>query len=160
MQDITPWYRQFWPWFIFGLPGIVVIAGLSTWWIAHNNADQLVNDDYYKEGLAINREMAKQELASELGISASLSASSLHLRLQLESTQALPAALQLTLSHPVNARLDTTLPLAQTEPGIYEARWNAADQPRWLWQLEPLGVAEQQRWRVDGVLSIIPGDAN
>ena len=37
-ESPPPWYRQFWPWFLFGLPGIVVVAGLTTWWIAAHNA--------------------------------------------------------------------------------------------------------------------------
>ncbi|MFT7320700.1 FixH family protein, partial [Congregibacter sp.] len=30
-----PWYQQFWPWFLIALPGSVVIAGLSTLYIAN-----------------------------------------------------------------------------------------------------------------------------
>ena len=54
-MDSQPWYRQFWPWFLIALPATVVVAGLTTWWIAAHKADSLVVDDYYKEGLAINR---------------------------------------------------------------------------------------------------------
>ena len=53
-EDTLPWYRQFWPWFLICLPGSVVVAALTTMYIAHKGADDLVVDEYYKEGLAIN----------------------------------------------------------------------------------------------------------
>ena len=59
-EDTEPWYRQFWPWFIIMLPASVVVAGLSTWYIAHRHADDLVVDEYYKSGLAINRQLEKK----------------------------------------------------------------------------------------------------
>lgn len=40
--DTEPWYKQFWPWFIMGLPAIAVIASVTTLFIAINNPDYLV----------------------------------------------------------------------------------------------------------------------
>ncbi len=62
-EDLEPWYRQFWPWFLIALPGSVVIASLSTLYIANRYSDDLVVDDYYKDGLAINVELGKQRVA-------------------------------------------------------------------------------------------------
>jgi len=42
---------------------IVVVAGVVTAWLAVVHEDALVADDYYKQGLAINRTLAKQETA-------------------------------------------------------------------------------------------------
>lgn len=50
----TPWYRQFWPWFLFGLPAIVVVASIATVYLAVSNPDPLVDGNYYKHGLTIN----------------------------------------------------------------------------------------------------------
>ena len=72
MATEPPAYKQFWPWFLFGLPGIVVVAGLTTWYIAARYADHLVVDDYYKDGLAINEVLRKQQLAEKLAIRAEL----------------------------------------------------------------------------------------
>ena len=70
--DTRPWYRQFWPWFLILLPASVVVAGLSTLYIANRHADDLVVDDYYKDGLAINRQLEKKQRANVLGITAQL----------------------------------------------------------------------------------------
>ena len=60
-----PWYRQFWPWFLILLPASVVVAGLTTLYIANRHADDLVVDDYYKDGLAINRQLEKKQRAAD-----------------------------------------------------------------------------------------------
>lgn len=38
-----PWYKQFWPWFIFGLPAAVVIASFVTLYIAIIHRDVMVD---------------------------------------------------------------------------------------------------------------------
>ena len=37
----TPWYRQFWPWFVIALPASAVIAGLTTVWIAVTHQQEI-----------------------------------------------------------------------------------------------------------------------
>jgi hypothetical protein len=154
MTAEAPWYRHFWPWFLFGLPGLVVIAGLSTWWIAVRHADHLVDDDYYKQGLAINRQIGRQQLARELGLKAELSFERDLVRASL-SGKASPAALLLTLSHNMDANQDLSLQLAQVQPGLYQAPLPHTLQHSWHYRLEPLGTPAQQ-WRLDGEVSLKP----
>ncbi len=71
-EDSEPWYRQFWPWFLIALPATVVVAGFVTLYIANRHADDLVVDDYYKDGLAINQQLEKKAQAEAAGLSASL----------------------------------------------------------------------------------------
>ncbi len=160
MMDTTPWYRQFWPWFLFGLPGVVVVAGLTTWWIAAHNADSVVADDYYKEGLAINRELDKQRRAEYLRLHADLRFDQRVLEIEL-SGDARPAALSLIVSHPMDANFDKQLQLAQINPGVYRAPLTLSGSQRWLWQLEPaVGIEQSADWRLDGVLTVPPVTSN
>jgi len=54
----TPWYRQFWPWFIIALPASVVVASFVTLWLAISNPDHLViEDDEYQQ---LNSELKAQ----------------------------------------------------------------------------------------------------
>ena len=53
-------------------PAAVIVAGAATMWIAFHSTDGLVADDYYKQGLAINKRLAKEDEAQRLGISASV----------------------------------------------------------------------------------------
>jgi hypothetical protein len=157
-MDTSPWYRQFWPWFIIALPASVVVAGLTTWWIAARNADSLVVDDYYKEGLAINRVLRKQNLARELGISAELHADMDAVEVWLSGDPEV-SALSLKLSHPLDAKYDRELLLALIRPGHFRANISLAGGSRWIWQLEPVGRAEEATWRVDGEVLLPHADA-
>jgi len=52
---IRPWYREPWPWVAIGIPGVAVIGGLFTLYLAISHPDPLVVDD-----------ARYQELSSEL----------------------------------------------------------------------------------------------
>ncbi|HBA33445.1 MAG TPA: nitrogen fixation protein FixH, partial [Gammaproteobacteria bacterium] len=42
-MSITPWYRSFWPWFLFFIPAATVVACMVTIWIAIKTDDGLVS---------------------------------------------------------------------------------------------------------------------
>ena len=69
---MKPWYRELWPWLIISGPAAVLVAGAVTTWIAFASADGLVAEDYYKQGLGINRRLAREDAARKLGISAAI----------------------------------------------------------------------------------------
>ena len=69
-DEIKPWYKQFWPWFLIALPMTAVIASMITINLAITDTDGLVKEDYYKEGLAVNADLAKKQMAEQLGITA------------------------------------------------------------------------------------------
>jgi hypothetical protein len=156
MTDTKPWYRQFWPWFIFSLPGLAVVAGLSTWWVAERNADHMVADDYYKQGLAINRQLDRQRLARELQVEATLNIGNGVAEVLLNDSVA-PPALLLILSHSMDSEQDLSLQLARVQPGNYRAPLPRQLQHRWHWRLEPIGTPSQQ-WRLDGEVTLTNPD--
>ena len=49
-DQLIPWYRQFWPWFIIALPTAAVIASFISLWLAISHPDQLVvtEDEYQR----------------------------------------------------------------------------------------------------------------
>jgi hypothetical protein len=147
-EDVLPWYRQFWPWFLIALPGTVVVAALSTLVIANRYADDLVVDDYYKTGLAINQELEKQRAAAARGLEAQLRVFERHIQLRLAGGSPEPE-LRLALSHPLEADRDFTVTLRSSAPGLYLAELPAVVAPRWHWTLSPAGEAA---WRIDGSL--------
>ncbi len=151
-EDTEPWYRQFWPWFIIMLPASVVVAGLSTWYIAHRHADDLVVDEYYKTGLAINRQLEKKQRAQALGLDATLNVTGETVVVSLTGS---PTAheLHLLLSHPLEADRDFSVVLIRSAPGQYQGRLQHTVAPRWHWTLE---LREPEGWRLDG--SVTAGD--
>jgi hypothetical protein len=148
--DKKPWYRQFWPWFLIALPGSVVIAGFTTLYIANIHSDDLVADDYYKNGLAINRVLEKNAKAQALGIKAKLHfshvAETWDVEVQITGIAA-GGALNLSLSHPLEADQDFDVQLIQTEADIYKASLPHPIAAHWHWIIESKGSAP---WRLDG----------
>ena len=64
----TAWYQEPWAYLVFGLPLISVIVGTTVFFVAQQNADTVVVDDYYKKGKSINQDIRKYKLAQKLGI--------------------------------------------------------------------------------------------
>lgn len=140
----NPWYREPWPWILMAGPALVVIAGTVTAWLAVSTSDGLVADDYYRRGLAINRELRRDQVAAERGISVSIEVRDGILRARLQIRGEAPPVLFAHLVHPTLAGEDQRLRLSLVAPGVYEAPMSAPPGPRWRVVLEgPRG-----EWRV------------
>jgi hypothetical protein len=142
MSENKPWYRHRWPWLLMLGPGVVVVAGAITIWIAFASADGLVADDYYKQGLAVNRVLAKEEEARRLGISAEVRIAGGEIAVRLAGQH--PQALFVRLAHATRAGLDVRLRLAPAADGAYRAelaplapgRWQVViEDPRGSWRI-------------------------
>jgi hypothetical protein len=143
----NPWYREPWPWFIMAGPAIVVVAGISTAVIAVRSFDGMVADDYYKQGLAINRVIAREAAARRMGVAASVAFGAGKTRVRVVMGDgARPASLTLALVHPTLPREDQSVVLAMTAPGVYEARLRAPSGRRYALRLED----GEGRWRLAG----------
>ncbi len=68
------WYRYPWVWFVFCIPLTAVAFGVVMITAANYQPDDLVVDNYYKEGKGINQRLGEDKLAKQLGIAASLTA--------------------------------------------------------------------------------------
>lgn len=55
-----PWWRYGHVWLVIAGPALVVVAGLVTAWIAVRQQDPVLAQDYYRQGLEINKTLAKQ----------------------------------------------------------------------------------------------------
>jgi hypothetical protein len=65
------WKREPLVWMIIGIPLTAVIVGLVMLTLAIQTWSGLVVDDYYRKGKQINRVLARDQLAWELGLAAS-----------------------------------------------------------------------------------------
>ncbi len=100
-------------------PAIALVGGAVTAWIAFSTKDSLVADDYYKQGLAINKVLRKEEAARARGISAEIGLSGNRLTIRL--TGDAPEVLFVQLAHATLAGHDMRLRLARGPAGAYEA---------------------------------------
>ena len=143
MREMSkPWFREPWPWLLMSGPAAVIVAGVVTTWIAFASADGLVAEDYYKQGLAINKRLAREEAARRQGISASVTVEKDVFRVTLSG--AAPEALFVHFAHATRAGHDQRLRLAPAGAGVYEAalpplaagRWRIViEDPRGSWRI-------------------------
>lgn len=119
-----PWYRHLGPWLIMAGPAIVVVAGITTAWIAAHNADELVADDYYKRGKAVNMDLKRDNAASAMHLSADVILGDNHrsLRVQLQGDNGFksPQQLRVRLIHPTKIELDQETILHISSGNFYE----------------------------------------
>jgi hypothetical protein len=123
-------------------PAAVIVAGAATIWIAVASADGLVAEDYYRQGLAINKVLAREEAARERGISAEVVLESGKLEVVLKGEK--PEALFAHLAHATRAGHDLRVRLAPAGDGLYEGplpplpagRWRIViEDPRSTWRI-------------------------
>ena len=147
VQVVTPWYRHPWPWILMAGPATAVVAGFATMYIAFTHADPLVVDQYYKEGLAINRVLERDHEALLRGYRATvvLNEGRTLVRVQLAGAM-LPEVLRLHFIHPTKSGLDREFSMRQIQPGLYQGAAQLAQAMRWGVELEDA----QRQWRLTG----------
>lgn len=142
-----PWFREFWPWFLMAFPATAVVAGFITLWLAIESADGMVADDYYKQGLAINRTLAREQTAEQLGLTAIAHIKAGQVDVNLSGKLAAqPPRLTLRITHPTRAGLDQTVTLARDKRGHYLGHVQFLAQGHWKMLLEDEG----KTWRLRG----------
>jgi hypothetical protein len=69
-EQSLPWYQYRWPWVLLAIPMSAVAFGIVMISTALIYPDDLVVDNYYKEGMAINRTLLMDANAVALGVTA------------------------------------------------------------------------------------------
>ncbi len=151
MQDSTgPWYKHFWPLFMFGMISTVVIASLITVYIAIEGSDDLVNDNYYKDGLGINMQLDETSLAKDLNAHAEISITDGLITLKLTLNQQNPDQLVMNFSHPADDKLDKKVFLFANAKGLFEG---AVDVPAQRFYVYVQGAHQGKLWRLSGEIT-------
>lgn len=149
LSEITqPWYRHPWPWILMLGPFVVVVAGVITTYLAVKSNDGLVDDDYYKQGLAVNQLTARDQLAVRLGLQAEVmqNADDGKVRVLLRGNTVLPEQVRLRAVHPTRAGIDQAVLMRADGAGSYSGKFATPLKGRWHIALED-GKSE---WRLTG----------
>ena len=158
-QTIRPWYKEFWPWMMLGILGSSVIVGTTYLVMSIVSFDGMVEDDYYKHGLAINQVLEKDHRAAALGLSAELRIDDLTGDITLElqgdtpATEAQrkelrPERLILALIFPAQDGRDQTLTLERVRDNHYIGQ--APNQLKYRWYLQVAPDGADADWRLTG----------
>ncbi|BES71074.1 FixH family protein [Marinobacter nanhaiticus D15-8W] len=143
-----PWYKQFWPWFVLAIPAITIVWCIFMITVAVSSQGAMVNDDYYKEGLAINMELARDRLAADRGLAGAVQFEDNQIRMELDEAGK-PVNfdfLILDMAHPTLEQQDRRLQLQRVGDGIYEASLPRPLEGRWYLELR----GPTNDWRLKG----------
>jgi|AntRauTorcE11898_2_1112593.scaffolds.fasta_scaffold29211_2 hypothetical protein len=147
---LQPWYKQFWPWFLIGLLLSSITFSLIYLALSIRYYDGSISGDYYERGLAINEQLAKQEHARELGLSASLLVDDHTGDVVIDlAGERRPERLHLTLIFPTDSDFDRELTLEHVREGRYVTTLDEPLRHRWYLQLQP-EAGENAEWRLTG----------
>lgn len=147
-QAKKPWFKEPWPWILMAGPGIVIVAGVITVWLAVVSNDGLVADDYYKQGLAVNQRLQRDQNAQALGLQADLVRSGNMVRLMVRTNDGLPLPEELLVKimHPTQAGHDQLVKMRAEGAGFYGGVLSTDIGGRWHVSIEdPAG-----QWRLQG----------
>ncbi|MFZ6709183.1 FixH family protein [Undibacterium sp. TC9W] len=151
------WYKEPWLLLVAGGPAFVVCASLYTGYIAMHGADKVVAEDYYKQGLMINKDIQRDAKARELQLNAYINADFAKgkIVLQVSGKGDLPETIQLRLASAAVggnsvSEVIRRLPMKRTATGQYEGDLklmpNAGEQAVKLFHIK----LETTDWRLTG----------
>lgn len=157
-----PWYREFWFWFVFSPLIYIIIMCSITVTIALKGADDVIIDNYYKEGRMINQALEQDRRALELGMSGDLSfdrtTGEILLTIANPPTDValMPAELLLMMGHPVKAAKDQLIAMTAIAPGKYRGELISEPDYSWyltLYPINDLALRKEAPWTLSGEIN-------
>ncbi len=154
VESDKPWYKEPWLWFVLSPMILVVFASIFTVSIAVIKADDVVSDNYYKEGRALAQNTSSDAYAKSLGLDGELLFDLVSGEVILDINQNSEAkVLSLLISHPAEAERDQTLDLKKISDRRFRAGLSSALGGRWYLRLtayENLSSSNAELWRLHG----------
>ena len=117
---IVPVSRWIWPGILIAGPASVVVACIITAFFVVQHPDGLVASDYYKQGKAINAQLAQLRRAEELGLGSMRMTATDQAVLITFPDSPLRDRIDVVLAHPVDADLDIRATVSPNAAGVYE----------------------------------------
>lgn len=147
-----PWQREPYVWMVIAFPAAAVIAGIITLILAIKSEDGLVVDDYYKQGLEINRILDRDHLAQEYQLEANIhypaADNQMIVEIQSGSGYVLPDELSISLLHATRKGYDQIFKIKQTNSNQYIVPVKQLKPGRWHI------LIETDDWRLEKVIRV------
>lgn len=143
------WKQEPLVWLLIAIPFSAVVMGVVMITLAIQSYSGLVVDDYYKKGKQINRVLARDQFAHELGLAATVSLGdegNIEIRFDPQ-VQYIPGdSIELNLVHATKPGLDQTLLLEKSGTHLLRGNLDLQGEGRWNLYLQTAD------WRITGSL--------
>ena len=133
-EDTNPWYKHRWPWFLMIGPVAVVIGTGVSAYLGSQTPDAMVVDDYYRQGKAINQDLRRDRVATEMALAfeAGFDAAAGRLTGRLSSAgKPMVAPFFIRLAHPTQPHKDLVLEAVPDAQGRFAAPLAAFEATHW-----------------------------
>lgn len=167
-ENPKPWYREFWFWFVFSPLIYIIIMCSITVTIALKGADDVIIDNYYKEGRMINQVLEQDQRARDLGLKGALrfDRTSGEVALSIANVPSdnrlMPDTILLMMGHPVKEEKDQLIQLKAISSGEYRGELLAEPEYFWYLSLYPVGTITQRKeadWALSGEIDFRDSEA-
>ncbi|QTH64255.1 FixH family protein [Psychrosphaera ytuae] len=115
-ENAQPWYKHPWVWFVIALPVMSLVGGIAMITITSSNQPEIIVDDYYKKGKAINQELTLYKAFADSGIDLKVRLN--NNRFEIQSSESL-TALKISLIHSTQGKRDLEFTVTAASNGIY-----------------------------------------
>jgi hypothetical protein len=162
-EDTKPWYRQVWLWLVLAPLITVVCVSAVLVTVAFRYSDDVVIDNYYKQGRMINQTLEQDRQAQAYGLAAHLrfDQTTGEVLVSLPAHEAVPEQLLLLLDHPFEADLDQKIVLQQLAAGRYRGDLDGELRFSWYLVLMPEldhNKRKEAQWILSGTIDFSQGD--
>ena len=144
--DILPWYKQAYVWLIILFPSLAVFGGIITIILAVNSEDGLVVDDYYKQGLEINRVLERDQQAQAYQLDADINIDPTLEEIAIKLTAMdgfnFPEQLSVKFLHATRSGFDRDIKLILSEAQTYRGNLAILTAGKWYVHIQ------QDEWRL------------
>lgn len=150
-----PWYKQVWPWILISLPVFSILKAVHTVYIMNQQSPDLVVDDYYAEGKAINQNLSLYREAAARNLHAKVLLAGNKAVLTFEANNVLDKQLTLDFVHNTIASKDFKVTAERSGESMYVAELPVT--PTGKWSLVVHDPAN--KWKLRAALSLPATDA-
>lgn len=148
-KDARVWYREPWLWMVLAPLIAVVFSSATMVSIAIKSADDVVSDDYYKEGRLLAQEFTSEDYAKSLNLLGDVTFDWVTHEVLLRLNQNMSFdKITLLVSHPAKAKFDQQLVLSKVSPNLYRSDIDTTLAGRWYLRLSAYKKSDQRK--IDG----------
>jgi hypothetical protein len=118
---VKPWYKQVWPWILIAIPLATMLKAVHSVYLMNQQSPDLVVDDYYAQGKAINMNLAKYREAASRNLQANILLAANKAIITFEANPILDATLKLRFVHNTIAAQDFVVDAHRSGESLYIA---------------------------------------